>query len=1319
MNEKTNPPEGPVRAPEPAPVAALLAAVREAGKRFHVVGIGGVGMSAVARLLLDHGFAVTGSDLQDNEITRALRGRGVPVHHGHAGAHVSGAGAVVASPAVPPHDEELAAARAAGIPVVSRATMLGGLVRSRRAVCVAGSHGKTTTTAMTAFLLREAGIDAGFAVGGFSPSLGGENARLGTTAPFVVETCEAFGALDAFRPDTVVITNVDDDHVDHYGNAASLQDAFVRLTDRRPEAGTAILCADDPGVLALLPRVRGPVLTYGLGEDATLRGYVLGSGPRGSRFRLRRDRRELGEADVPLPGLHNVRNALASLAAAIELGVDPGLAVRLLARFQGVRRRWERKGEANGIRVFEDFAHHPAEVAATLSVARQACGAGGRLIVAFEPQLHSRTAIYGDRFAEVLRAADGVFVAPVASAGERDDGSRRSERIAGSLSAHGTCAVACRDLDDLARRAAAHLRSGDLLVALGGASVGAAAERVLELLRSASARRDSSQRPARQPIRWRLLQQAFEESADRAPEATCLIDGSSSWTFGQLESDSNRVARYLSRGGLAPDEVVVVSMEKSIRLLAVILGVLKAGGAYLPVDPRMARVRLVGVLGRARVRTVLTDSRSVASLGVPRENVLCVDEAWPEIQREPDGRPPVASGPEHLAYAGLTSGSTGAPKLIGIEHRNIANLLDYATRELLDPDDLSVVPFIDSIGFDSSVQQLFATFAHGGALLLDADLARPAPAGPGITSVGTTPSLLASWLDAGALPASVRVIGLGGEVIPPSLVERLQALPHVRKVLNYYGPSETTVYSTVAWLVDPRRPEPTSGGETPERVGRIVGHPIQETRVYLLDDAQRTVPDGDEGEIVIAGAGVGRGYLGDAGENEGRFGTDLLSAEAGARWYRTGDRGRLLPGGAIEFLGRLDGQLKIRGVRLEPEEIEAHVVRCPGVREAAAYQRDLEPGGTRLLVALVADSRIDLRRLRSFLEGRVPAVMLPDGIVRVESLPLTPHGKLDRRALPGLGEPELLARPPHVPPRTELERRLAEIFEELLGVARVGVDDSFFELGGDSLQWIRLLAEIQRALGLEAPPDAGPELATVAAMAGRLEPGISRQPEEPPGPEQELDDILRRQRHHLVAWRGTRARPDALIVTHNASGRRPGLFWCFQGWEELSQLAANLGPDQPVHGMRSGQLVMQVTERNVKRLASRYAEEMRGLQPSGPFFLGGNCQGAGIARAIASSLREAGRAVARLFLMEQASFPPRDEPVALIFGRESHLNPYRKSPDPDAVFRVSYPAGYTLDLIPGSHGHFFEAPNVEGLASALTRRLRDANGDGRTVPLPP
>jgi phosphopantetheine binding protein/thioesterase superfamily protein len=316
------------------------------------------------------------------------------------------------------------------------------------------------------------------------------------------------------------------------------------------------------------------------------------------------------------------------------------------------------------------------------------------------------------------------------------------------------------------------------------------------------------------------------------------------------------------------------------------------------------------------------------------------------------------------------------------------------------------------------------------------------------------------------------------------------------------------------------------------------------------------------------------------------------------------------------------------------------------------------------------------------------------------------------------------ARPPASTTQHEGERIIVELWKELLGRDDIGVHDDFFELGGHSLLAIKFLLLLGERVGVELPAEILFESPTAAALAARLtlesqtaRIGASDRGVDGPLINQRedsiaarsgitsIDELLDRQLDFVRTWKGTRATPESFIVTLNDSGGHQGLFWCLQGYRELTQLALHLGSAQPVHGMRSGHLIMKYTDENVSALASHYAAEMIALQPDGPFLLGGNCQGGIIARVIAQQLRDHGRTVSLLILMEQESFPPYEGPVALIFGGESDFNPYTPDADPDAVFRRSYPAGFTVDIISGAHGKFFEPPNVNSLATAINRGL--------------
>jgi len=456
--------------------------------KLHFVGIGGSGMSGIAEVLLTMGYPVSGSDKADSEALRRLRSLGAVVHVGHAAAHVGDAEGVVISNAVPETNPEVMEARRRKVPVIPRAQMLNELMRLKYGVCIAGTHGKTTTTSMTALVLAEGGLDPTIVIGGVLDALGGSNARLGKGDYFVVEACEAYASFLQLNPAVAVVTNIDNDHLDHYQNMDNLRDAFVRFINRLPFYGFALVCGDDPGVLEILGRVVRRTITYGFGERNDLIVRLKDSGPQGSRFALVKDGRILGEARVGLPGRHNVLNAAAALGVALELGIPFDTAARGLDRFTGVRRRFQSKGEARGVRVVDDYAHHPTELRATLQAAREALQGKGRLVVAFQPHLYTRTQLLYRDFAAALEGADEVFLAGIYAAREAPIAGVSSQLIADLLQQKGREVTYLAEMEALAPKVLRSLRPGDLFLTAGAGSIDKLGDTVLaDLKRSEGA----------------------------------------------------------------------------------------------------------------------------------------------------------------------------------------------------------------------------------------------------------------------------------------------------------------------------------------------------------------------------------------------------------------------------------------------------------------------------------------------------------------------------------------------------------------------------------------------------------------------------------------------------------------------------------------------------------------------------------------------------------------------------------------------------------------------------------------------------------------
>ncbi len=809
------------------------------------------------------------------------------------------------------------------------------------------------------------------------------------------------------------------------------------------------------------------------------------------------------------------------------------------------------------------------------------------------------------------------------------------------------------------------------------------------------------------------LQTGFERQAELRPEAPCLRQGETVWSYAEVEAAANRLAWWLIRRGIGPDRLVVLHLERSPELVVLILAVLKAGGAYLPLDPALDTAALADRLRAAAPALIVSDT--VAAFPAGEGGLALPPAEVSAAAAEGDtARPPCPAEAHHLAYAIFTSGSTGRPHLVGVAHRNVTHVIGYSCAALFVPEDLRFVPFIDSISADACVHQLFTTLGLGGTLLVERGIASllRSPWLAQITALGTTPSVLIGLLEVAELPPAIRVLTLGGEVIPAALLDRLRSMPSLRAAFNFYGPAEATIYATVARLLDPRAGVAASR-DAPG--GRVIGHPIAGTQIAIVGPDGQAVPDGELGEIRIIGPGVARGYIGEPALTAERFGPSPLPGHAGEGCYRTGDLGRRLADGAILFEGRDDDQVKVNGMRLEPAEVEAQIELLAGVLRAAVILRPArrsEEGRRRadLVAFVVTEPGVDVAGLRRRLKACLPAVMIPKAFFKVDRLPLTPSGKIDRRSLVAASGVESSGADAGgadadgaggVAAREDrsIEDRVLEAWRAALNRPQLGPDDNFFDAGGDSLASAQILVAVERQLGAPLDLDAVAELSTAAAMAAALRAHVAKAARPPA---EDWGAIWRKQKAYVAAWTGHRHRPGAMIVTLNATGTRPALFWCCQGHEELSALAAELGPDQPLHGMRSGHLVMEYTPETMAAMARCYADEMVLIQPDGAFPIGGNCQAARIARAMAVELRRMGRSVSHLMLMEPYDFTPYDEPVALFIGRDSHaINPYGRLPDPEAEFRAAYPGGFTVTMIDGGHGEFFKPRQIPSLGRAI------------------
>ena len=585
---------------------------------------------------------------------------------------------------------------------------------------------------------------------------------------------------------------------------------------------------------------------------------------------------------------------------------------------------------------------------------------------------------------------------------------------------------------------------------------------------------------ASQDVPPAALPELFGEQVARTPDATAVIYGGTKLTYAELNARANQLARYLVSLGAGPERLAAIAMPRSADMIVAVLAVLKAGAAYLPVDPAYPADRIAFMLADAAPVAVLTTTAMGLDLPGGVRRIVLDDPATIAVVAGLDGddlsTPLTMTSPAYVIY---TSGSTGRPKGVMIEHRNVAGLLCWARAEFT-ADELAKVLVSTSLSFDVSVFEIFTALISGGSIEVVRDLLALADSGGRAwdgSLISGVPSALSEVLSVHGAKASVRTVVLAGEALTGRAATAIGAALPGAEVRNIYGPTEATVYAT-AWRAG-QEDSPLRGGNPP------IGRPVWNMRALVLDASLQLVPVGVAGELYLAGGQLARGYLNRPGLTAERFAACPFGAP-GERMYRTGDLARWNADGQIEYLRRVDDQVKIRGFRIELGEIEAVLAAQPGVAQAAVVVRQDRPGdGTLVAYAVPASgAQLDPGGLRAAAAADLPGYMVPAAIVLLDRMPLNANGKLDRRALPA---PDYGVTPGRTEPATALERALCEVFAQLLGLEQVGVEDSFFDLGGHSLLATRLVSRIRAVLGAELPVRAVFEHPTPALLAGVLE----------------------------------------------------------------------------------------------------------------------------------------------------------------------------------------------------------------------------------------
>ncbi len=696
----------------------------------------------------------------------------------------------------------------------------------------------------------------------------------------------------------------------------------------------------------------------------------------------------------------------------------------------------------------------------------------------------------------------------------------------------------------------------------------------------------------------KTVHELVQAQAARTPKEIAVTCGREEYTYSELDRRSNQLAHYLVHNGVQHGTKVGLCVERSVSMMVGLLGILKAGASYIPLDPAFPAARLAHMIEDSQAPVILTQEKLRLTLPPSHAQIICLDSASAQISRESAERPNINVSGEDLAYVIYTSGSTGRPKGVRIPHRAVVNLL-LSMQQAPGLDKKDVLVAVTTLSFDIAALELFLPLIVGARLVI----ATREQASDGsellevlrrerATVMQATPSTWQLLLDAGWRGNPELKMLCGGEALPRGLASQLLALNGA--LWNMYGPTETTIWSSTGIVAPDQGPVP-------------IGPPIANTQFHVLDTHLQLVPLGAPGELYIGGTGVAHGYLNQPELTASKFIPDPFSTKPNALLYRTGDLVRWKLNGELEFLGRTDHQVKVRGFRIETGEIESTILKHPDVKEAAVVARD-DAKGSKYLVAYVVPNTLTPGQppalppeLRAHLQKTLPEYMQPSAFVCLEALPRTPNGKIDRNALPA---PDLaeMAKASYVAPANETEQRVAAIWEKVLGLAKISVTANFFDIGGHSLLAAQLLARIEQSFGKKIPLAKLFQAPTI----------------------QQLSVLLVGQ-----------AAPESVtgLVALQPKGSRPPIF-CLHGVPSMRLLSAALGEDQPFLLLNLPDDASLTAPYNVEDMAAIHLKTIQQVQPQGPYFLMGWCREALLAYEIAQRLQAQGQEVGMVVMFD-------------------------------------------------------------------------------------
>ena len=700
------------------------------------------------------------------------------------------------------------------------------------------------------------------------------------------------------------------------------------------------------------------------------------------------------------------------------------------------------------------------------------------------------------------------------------------------------------------------------------------------------------------------------ERALRTPDRVAVVFEGQTLTDGALDAAAERFATRLAALGVRPGAVVALFADRSLELIVALLATLKSGGAFMPIDPEYPPDRAQYMLDDANALVVLTHASLRGNLPETRATIVLIDDLLAD-HAEPDtgATPTPITRPTatDTAYVLYTSGSTGRPKGVIVPHHCLVNH-EYWFQHLANVGANDGVLHWTSLTFDPALCEVFSPLLFGARLIIappgghrDVPRAAELIAREKVSVLQTVPSILRILLDAPGIErcTSLRLLTVGGEAMPPDLITRVHEKLRWADFYNLYGPTEATIDAT--WWKVPLH-------NVPHAIP--IGAPVGNGTAYVLEPGGQPAPVGVPGELYIGGAGVAIGYLGRPDLTEQRFLPDPFASAPGARMYRTGDRARWRPDGNLEFLGRLDDQVKLRGIRIELGEVEAVLCAQPGVAAAAVAVHPDGTGGERLVGYLVAEpgGAMSVASVRDGVSRQLPAAVVPSALVVLDELPLTSSGKINRRALPAPTGSDISVGRPYVGPRTTVEHELVQIWERLLSTGRrIGVHDDFFESGGHSLLAIQMLAEVERVRGVRMPLAWLFVAATIESLAVRL-----------------------------VESQKGEAEPPLVVLQEKGSGP-PIIFvhgdWTGGGWY-MRRLAPLVAPDSPFLVLPTVRAEDEASAATIESMAARHIVELRKVQPAGPYRVAGFCVGSLVAFEIARQLTASGHRVERLIVVD-------------------------------------------------------------------------------------